>query len=409
MLSMAEMKTSSRTLREVYRGHSHPVERESSLKHLRRILRFIGLQNKIITAQPIQPGHHLVWLFDNIAYQPIHRSHHEQTWEAEIVACVFGRERRNIGHYVARIADFVGIDGAFGEDPIIRRRIIQRLRSLLYVVAPSRTLPVDMPLHDGRVRRYHLGPTNENGVITQTVSLPQMHMADRSVITSELAGSTGQVCMQTRFASPHGWLLISDIDDSIKITLTSEAVGILRTTFVTDPEPIFGMPELYDFIDRELDPTWIYLSASPYNLYKFLRSFLHSFYPPGTLLLRQATWKDLREFVRSYNTGTRTYKLQQIDKIHSWLPARKVICVGDSTQSDPEVYAEMYRKHRGWIKAIFIRKVTDIPHMAKKNSPRRFQRAFEGVPLGVWRIFERPSELYESVARLGFELPTVQS
>jgi phosphatidate phosphatase APP1 len=325
------------------------------------------------------------------------------------VACVFGRERRNIGQYVARIADFVGLDGAFGEDPIIRRRIIQRLRSLLYVVAPSRTLPVDMPLHDGRVRRYHLGPTNENGVITQTVSLPQSHTADRSVVTSELAGSNGQVCMQTRFAAPHGWLLISDIDDSIKITLTSEAVGILRTTFVTDPEPILGMPELYDFIDRELDPTWMYLSASPYNLYKFLRNFLHSFYPAGTLLLRQATWKDLREFVRSYNTGTRTYKMQQIDKIHSWLPARKVICVGDSTQSDPEVYAEMYRKHRGWIKAIFIRKVTGIPHMAKKNSPRRFQRAFEGVPHGLWRIFEHPSELYESVARLNFELSTIQT
>ncbi|RAO64188.1 uncharacterized protein BHQ10_000200 [Talaromyces amestolkiae] len=266
-----------------------------------------------------------------------------------------------------------------------------------------------MPLYDGRVRRYHLGPTNEHGVITQTVSLPQSHMADRSVITSELSGSNGQVCMQTRFAIPHGWLLISDIDDSIKITLTSEAAGILRTTFVTDPEPILGMPELYEFIDRELDPTWMYLSASPYNLYTFLRSFLHSFYPPGTLLLRQATWKDLREFVRSYNTGTRTYKMQQIDKIHSWLPARRVICVGDSTQSDPEVYAEMYKKHEGWIKAIFIRKVTDIPHMAKKNSSLRFQKAFAGVPHGIWRIFEHPSELYESIARLSFELPTVRS
>lgn len=406
---MADMQISSRTLREAHKSHSQLIERESPRRRIRQILRFIGLHDRIITAQSIQPGRHVVWLFDNIAYQPMHRSHHGQPWEAEIVACVFGRERRNIGHYVARIADFVGLDGEFGENPIIRRRITQRLRSLLYVVAPSRTLSVDLPLHDGAVRRYHLGPTNENGVITQTVSLPQSHMGDRSVVISELKGSNGQVCMQTRFASPHGWLLVSDIDDSIKITLTSEAVGILRTTFVTDPEPIPGMPELYDFIDREFDPTWIYLSASPYNLYKFLHSFLHSFYPPGTLLLRQATWRDLREFIRSYNTRTGTYKMQQIDKIHNWLPARKVICVGDSTQSDPEVYAEMYRKHRGWIKAIFIRKVTDIPHMAKKNSPRRFQRAFEGVPRGIWRLFDHPSELYEPIARLGLELPTIQS
>ncbi|EED23870.1 actin filament organization protein App1-like, putative [Talaromyces stipitatus ATCC 10500] len=397
---MADIKTYTE---EVVRRRSHSVEKKTSRKHLHRILRIIGFHTETTTVHPIKPGQHVVWLFDNVAYQPVHRSNQDQTWEAEMVACVFSRERRNMGQYVARVADFVGLDGKFGEDPIIRRRIIQRLRSLLYVVAPSRTLPVDMPLPNGTVRRFHLGPTNQNGVLTQTVSLPQMGIVDRSVVTSELVGSRGQVRMQTRFAAPEGWLLISDIDDSIKVTLTPETVGILRTTFVTDPEPIIGMPELYQLIERELNPTWIYLSASPYNLYKFLRNFLHLFYPPGTLLLRQATWKNLGEFIKSYNTGTGTYKMRQMDKIHSWLPARKVICVGDSTQSDPEIYAEMYRRHAGWIKAIFIRKVTNIPHMEKKNSSSRFQRAFEGVPHDVWRIFERPSGLYESIAKLNYE------
>ena len=28
-------------------------------------------------------------------------------------------------------------------------------------------------------------------------------------------------------------------------------------------------------------------------------------------------------------------------KINSWLPKRKMICIGDSTQSDPEAYGEM--------------------------------------------------------------------
>jgi phosphatidate phosphatase APP1 len=27
-------------------------------------------------------------------------------------------------------------------------------------------------------------------------------------------------------------------------------------------------------------------------------------------------------------------------KIQSWLPQRRVICIGDSTQSDPEAYGE---------------------------------------------------------------------
>ena len=60
---------------------------------------------------------------------------------------------------------------------------------------------------------------------------------------------------------------------------------------------------------------------------------------------------------------------------------------------DPESYAEMYRKHEGWIKAIYIRKVTDAPHMTEKNKAERFEKAFEGVPRDIWMLFENPKEL----------------
>ena len=81
-----------------------------------------------------------------------------------------------------------------------------------------------------------------------------------------------------------------------------------------------------------------------------------------------------------------------MNKIHNWLPSRKFICIGDSTQTDPESYAEMYRKYPGWIKAIYIRKVTDAPHMAEKNKSERFEKAFEGVPQDIWLLFERPDQ-----------------
>jgi phosphatidate phosphatase APP1 len=87
-------------------------------------------------------------------------------------------------------------------------------------------------------------------------------------------------------------------------------------------------------------------------------------------------------------------------KIHQWFPKRRILCVGDSTQTDPEAYAEIYKKYPGWIQAIFIRKVTDIPHMEQKNSDGRFQDAFKGVPQNVWKVFENPEELYEHVGKL---------
>ena len=79
-----------------------------------------------------------------------------------------------------------------------------------------------------------------------------------------------------------------------------------------------------------------------------------------------------------------------------------MLCVGDSTQSDPEVYGDMYRRYPGWIKVVFIRKVTDVAEMNKteKNAPERFEKAFRDVPRDVWKVFTDPSELYDAVNAL---------
>ncbi len=111
---------------------------------------------------------------------------------------------------------------------------------------------------------------------------------------------------------------------------------------------------------------------------------------------------DLGGFLASLTQGTEAYKSSRIVKLHEWLPKRKVICVGDSTQSDPEAYGDICRKFGGWVKAVFIRKVTDVAEMkgTDKNTDERFEKAFEGVPRGVWRTFEDPAELKEAVDAL---------
>lgn len=100
--------------------------------------------------------------------------------------------------------------------------------------------------------------------------------------------------------------------------------------------------------------------------------------------------------------GTEGYKVDRMKKLHSWLPKKKMICIGDSTQSDPESYGEIYRTHPEWVKAIFIRKVTDIAAVGieEKNKDERFQAAFKDVPTTVWRVFSEPDELYDVVREL---------
>ena len=163
------------------------------------------------------------------------------------------------------------------------------------------------------------------------------------------------------------------------------------------------MPELYAHINSLLRPTWFYLSASPYNLYPFLRPFLLKHYPPGTTILREASWQDVGNFLATLTQGTEAYKSKEIEKMHSMLPRRKVLCVGDSTQSDPEAYGDMYRKLGGkWMKRIFIRKVTGVEGMDEgtKNAPERFEKAFKDVPKDVWTVFEDANELYGEIDKL---------
>lgn len=186
-----------------------------------------------------------------------------------------------------------------------------------------------------------------------------------------------------------------DIDDSIKITMTPSPIGILRTTFVQDPTPIAGMPELYARLQSQLSPNWFYLSASPYNLYPFLRKFLHTHYPRGPILLRDASWMDLGGFLASLTQGTRAYKRSRMEVLHQWFPRRRVVCVGDSTQSDPEAYGDIARKYPGWVHRVCIRKVVDVAEMkdTDKNDDKRFQDAFKDVDPGIWKTFVDPAEL----------------
>lgn len=187
-------------------------------------------------------------------------------------------------------------------------------------------------------------------------------------------------------------------------TQTPDPIGILRTTFAELPQYTSHMPDFYKILDEQLNkPAWFYLSASPYNLYAFLHKFIDDYFPAGTIILRDASWQTLGGLLGSLTQGTKAYKSSRIDEIHSWLPNRKFICIGDSTQMDPETYAEAYKKYPGWISAIYIRKVLDAPFMQKKNQPDRFEKAFEGIPAHIWKVFVLPDDLKDHVMHIAGE------
>ncbi|KAJ5960169.1 uncharacterized protein N7479_007319 [Penicillium vulpinum] len=365
---------------------------------------FLSPKNPL--AHPADPRKHTVWLLDNTAYQPVNEEtdEYQLCWHAEVVACIFETEgRRDVGNLVAAIADYIGLDGEVGGDDEARRRITERVQPFLNHVSPARTVTLQVPI--SRPAQSHgLGPSDRNGIVSQTVDMGEMRIYDGEIVRPRLQHFGDEaVSMNTNFAVPEGWLIVSDIDDTIKHTKTLEPTGVIRTTFADVPEPIAGMPEFYRYLHAEFSPAWFYLSASPYNLYPFLHDFLDEYYYPGTLVLRDYSWMDITGLIKSFTEKTQEYKVDRMEKIRRWFPRRRVLCIGDSTQQDPEAYAEMYSRYPEWIHAIMIRKVTDVAHMEEKNEPGRFEEAFKYVPRHIWTVFEDPEELYDFVDELGME------
>lgn len=349
---------------------------------------WLGKYNPLI--RPTNAKEHSVWILDNTAW----RASAQERWRANFTAAYFykdsGEDRSQL---VATIAGLLHV----ADNEEVKQTIADRLQPFLATILPAHF--VYLQLGDPQKDRQKLTPSNLNGVSYTVLQIPGKYK-DGSTITSLPVDVPDSLPSTTTFADSTGWAVISDIDDTIKKTLTSSPLGILSTTFAETPEAIAGMPEFYKFLNKKLDnPPFWYISASPYNLYPFLRSFREQYYPPGELMLRETSIMNLGAFLLALTAGVQAFKVERMKGVQGMFPGRKMVCIGDSTQSDPEAYAETYRNHPQWVRAIFIRKVTGVAELdeARKNSDERFEKAFEGIPKEVWYVFEDPNELYQKV------------
>lgn len=348
---------------------------------------YLGRKNPFFS--DVNPDSDYVWLLDTTAYR-----NRLGRWKAEFVAAYFVRNSgKDFSEVVAWISEKIGL----ADDDEAKKTIAKRVQPLLDTILPAHAVNIDL-----QGVNVKLGPSGPNGISADELAIPGSNYKDNQIVTVN-AINADATPLKITFAKPKGWAVLSDVDDTIKKTLTSSPVGILKTTFAEEPEPIQGMPDLYKHIVQKLaSPPFWYLSASPYNLYPFLREFRQQYYPDGTMILRDASWMNLAGLFANLTQGTQAYKVDRIEKINRWFPKRKFILIGDSTQSDPEAYGEAYRKHTKWIGAIYIRKVTGVAEMdeGKKNTPERFDEAFKGVPKNIWYVFEDPQELYPLINAL---------
>ncbi|MDT8396475.1 MAG: phosphatase domain-containing protein [bacterium] len=185
---------------------------------------------------------------------------------------------------------------------------------------------------------------------------------------------------------PGGLSVISDIDDTIKVSNVLDKEELLANTFLKEYRPVPGMAEAYRAWEKE-GAVFHYVSASPWQLYLPLAGFMSSEgFPPGAFTLRSFRIKD-RTFFNLFASPMET-KVPVIGSIMSRYPGRKFILVGDAGEKDPEVYGEIARTHADQVARILIR---DVP--GGDVSKKRMEAAFKEVDADRWKVFNDAGEL----------------
>lgn len=158
----------------------------------------------------------------------------------------------------------------------------------------------------------------------------------------------------------HG--VISDLDDTILVSEVSDKRRMLARAFLENPlqrEPVPGTAGLYrSFAQRNVAPDSapvFYLSGSPRQFYTAIQLFLqHNDYPRGVLITKRITDDATSEGLRDQVT----YKTGRIAEILTRVPQVKFTLIGDDTERDPEIYAEVRRLYPERVEAIWIRRVS---------------------------------------------------
>ncbi|MCA9663526.1 MAG: App1 family protein, partial [Myxococcales bacterium] len=191
---------------------------------------------------------------------------------------------------------------------------------------------------------------------------------------------------------PGGLSVVSDIDDTIKISEVRDLQALLANTFL---RPFAAVPELPVVYQRWADrgALFHYVSASPWHLYDPLREFVVAAgYPLGSFHLKDFRWKD-HSFL-SLVQDPESYKLAAIEPLITRATGHRFALIGDSGEADPEAYAELYRRHPDQVVHIYIRDVS-----GEGPEAPRYQTTFAGVPVDRWTIFTSAGELPEAPPR----------
>ncbi len=214
----------------------------------------------------------------------------------------------------------------------------------------------------------------ETEVVTDSDGYFRVHLAPRAVpqgdgpwheVALTLAADPPIAATGAVFIPPAegGYVVISDIDDTVMRTGVANKLTMLWRLFVEDAESRVAFPgvaALYRALHAgpggaDSNPM-LYVSRAPWGLYEMLTEFFQRHgIPAGPVLF-------LREWGLSWThplpRRATDHKQSLIGHMLEIYRTQPFVLIGDSGQHDPEVYAAIVAAHPGRVRAVYIRNVS---------------------------------------------------
>lgn len=172
--------------------------------------------------------------------------------------------------------------------------------------------------------------------------------------------------------------IVSDIDDTIMVTMLPRAFLAFWNTFVRHSmarKPVPGMAALYRRIlaDHPETPVF-YLSTGAWNAVPTLRAFMRRYgYPEGPMLMTD--WGPTATSL--FRSGIEHKRTRLRDLIITF-PQIRWLLVGDDGQHDPMVYDDLAREHPMHVAGVAIRQLSPAEQVLSHGTPETLETPVPG-------------------------------
>lgn len=308
-----------------------------------------------------------------------------QLWHLPIHGWIFEPEKDGISRRIAKrkLRSMLGLDPQQPATALFERRIHwflvdnERGKAIAVRIA-GRQVTLERSHVDGHCQGTVLLPANQ---VREHAADGRLHF---SAVTRE--EDSRHFPGVVHLCEPNGISVISDIDDTIKVSEGGDRERLLRRTFLEPFQAVEGMAELYQRF-AAAGARFHYVSACPWQFHQPLSVFLkQKHFPDGSFHQKRFRMLDV-SMSRLFEAPIR-YKRSVIEGLLATFPGRKFFLIGDSDRKDPEVYGLIARQYPGQVEKIIIRDVTGQP-----RGDSRYQTAFQEIPTDKWLLFRDARKL----------------